>query len=105
MEPAGTGGEQSNGGSSSPTGMVPVAVVVHFPLCRVLLGRASVVTTQVTHWLWHRAARAPPDSCAPVCALIMDGILLDVFDLLSLFFWQMSAKSGGACVFIVTRLG
>jgi len=26
----------------------------------------------------------------------MDGFLLDVFDLLSLFFWQMSAKSGGA---------
>jgi len=26
----------------------------------------------------------------------MDGFSLDVFDLLSLFFWQMSAKSGGA---------
>jgi len=26
----------------------------------------------------------------------MDGVLLDVFDLLSFFFWQMSAKSGGA---------
>jgi len=26
----------------------------------------------------------------------MDGVLLDVFDLLSFFFWQMSAKSFGA---------
>jgi len=54
------------------------------------------VTSQVVPWLWHRAARAPPDSCAPVCTLLMDGILLDVFDLLSFFSWQMSAKSGGA---------
>jgi len=26
----------------------------------------------------------------------MDGFLLNVFDLLSFLFWQMSAKSGGA---------
>jgi len=69
---AGAGGEQSKGGSSSLTGIVPVAVVVHFPLCRVLLGRASAVTSQVTPWFWHRAASAPPDSCAPVCTLLMD---------------------------------
>jgi len=54
------------------------------------------MNSQVTSWLWHRAARAPPDSCAPVCTLLMDGFLLDVCDLLSFFLWQMSAKSGGA---------
>ena len=96
MELAGTGGEQSKRGLSPFTIMAPAAIDVHFHLCRVLLGRASAVTSQVTPWLWHCAARAPPDFCAPVCTLLMDGVLLDVFDLLSFFFWQMSAKSGGA---------
>jgi len=95
MEPAGNGGEQSRGGSSSPTGMVPVADVGHFPLWRGLLGRASEVTSQVTSWLWHRAALAPPDSGAPICTLLIYGFLMDVFDLLSFWFWQISAKFGG----------
>jgi len=96
MEPEGTGGKLSKGGSSSPTGMIPDAIVVHFPFWRVPLGRAFAVTSKVTPWLWHRVARAPPDSCAPARTLRMDEFYFDVFDLLSFFFWRMSAKSGGA---------
>jgi len=53
------------------------------------------VTSQVTSWLWHRAALAPPDSGAPICTLLIYGFLMDVFDLLSFWFWQISAKFGG----------